>query len=105
MLTLPLPLLAWLISMPEALWSIARVLAFAAGVWIAVQVAAFLETDSCLDAGGRLHSSTGYCEVTNGQRCVSPLARPRNYGLWTLVLSGAALPLWLLALGRHRRQA
>jgi hypothetical protein len=81
--------------------SLILVATFVAGLFIAMQLAAFMEGDACMDAGGRFHSDTGYCEVAAGESYIALFARPRLYVLWTFVLGAAALPTAALFLGQR----
>ncbi|MGH9927799.1 MAG: hypothetical protein ACREA9_01085 [Pyrinomonadaceae bacterium] len=61
----------------------------------AVWLAGALEQDRCLDAGGKYHATTGWCEVAQGSEYVAQLARPGRYLLWLIFLMLIFVPGWL----------
>jgi hypothetical protein len=72
-------------------WLVALAVSVAAAVWLS----AFLERDSCLDAGGVYHAASGGCEVVRGGEYVAQLARPSLYLLWAIFLALVFVPGWL----------
>jgi hypothetical protein len=64
-----------------------------ASVVVAVNLAAFLEMDTCLDAGGRYIERTGACDIDRADY-VPLFSRPGIYAFWTLFLGGCAIVGW-----------
>ena len=82
-----------------------RLLALTAAFVVATVIAALqavvFEADSCIDAGGVLHSS-GHCELSErSDPYVAQLARPAStfpgaFVIWLALLINAFVPAWLI---------
>lgn len=61
---------------------------------VAMQLAVFFESESCLDAGGSFNYDTGACDVDRPDY-IAQFSRPDLYGFWALFLGFSFLPGWL----------
>jgi hypothetical protein len=77
-----------------------RAFAVIAGLLVATMLAGalavFLETDSCIDAGGIYIRATGACSLPAGVEYVAQFARPGLYALWGIFLVLIGLPAWMV---------
>jgi hypothetical protein len=64
-------------------------------VTVAMQLARFLEMDTCIDAGGRYIESTGACDI-EAIGYVALFSRPRLYALWALFLGACFMIGWIV---------
>ena len=63
---------------------------------VALQLAYFLETDRCLDAGYSFEDPIGPCLVPTGGDYQPVFSRPQSYWFWAIFVALVFLPGWIV---------